>query len=147
MQSLGTIEEIDMIYHYTSAEALMSIIQENGIHLRFSQYDCLNDANEGGEAVRIQKEICEELIKENTEGQVLELIEKIAEVTPRYNALIAPKHGKPGEVTIKDGKLSGEASITVYNSETIPYICCFSKSKDSLPMWNCCCKKNSRIVH
>ncbi|MGI6500541.1 MAG: DUF2971 domain-containing protein [Anaerostipes sp.] len=104
--------------------------------MRFSQYDCLNDANEGGEAVRIQKEICDELIKENTEQQLLELIEKISEVTPRYNALIAPKHGKPGKRTIKNGKLSGEASITVYNSETIPYICCFSKSKDSLPMWN-----------
>lgn len=38
--------EEKLLYHYTSQEAIMNIVGENGICLRFSRYDCLNDINE-----------------------------------------------------------------------------------------------------
>lgn len=77
-----------MLYHYTSPEVIMRIIREEGICLRFSRYDCLNDTHEGREAVEIQQEICDELRTEYADNHnKLTLLDEIAALRPDFKSI------------------------------------------------------------
>lgn len=126
--------EEKLLYHYTSQEAIMNIVGENGICLRFSRYDCLNDINEGKEAIKIQQEVCEELLGENEQND--KILKEIYQVTPNFEVIIAPATGKSHGCKRENGKMRASGSIEIIRTESIPYICCLSKGKDLLPMWN-----------
>lgn len=126
--------EEKLLYHYTSQEAIMNIVRENGICLRFSHYDCLNDINEGKEAIKIQQEVCKELLGENEQND--KILKEIYQVTPNFEVIMAPHTGKSHECKRENGKVIASGSIEVIQTGSIPYICCFSKGKDLLPMWN-----------
>jgi hypothetical protein len=49
------------VYHYTSPDGLLGILNEDGIRLWFSKYDCLNDASEGQEIVKYYQSACKSL--------------------------------------------------------------------------------------
>ena len=103
-----------MLYHYTSPNVIMSIIREEGIILRFSRYDCLNDTSEGKEAVAIQHEVCE-LLKKEYEGNAsrIKLLDRISAMRPDFKSIYV------------------EDSVSA-----VPYICSFSRERDALTMWN-----------
>ena len=50
-----------IIYHYTSPDALLSILDKEMIVLRFTRADCLNDKTEGKDLEKYYKQACEEL--------------------------------------------------------------------------------------
>lgn len=96
-------------YHYTPAETFTKIVNKDFI-LRFTRYDCLNDYTEGKEIEKYYKNACNELV--NTER-----------ITPKFYEIIK--------------NLCEPKNIDkLKNDEPIPFICCFSQNKDSLPMWN-----------
>lgn len=128
-----TMEE-KLLYHYISQEAIMNIVGENGICLRFSHYDCLNDINEGKDAIKIQQEVCEELLGENEQND--KILKEIYQVTPNFEVIMAPHAGKSHGCKRENGKMTASGSIEIIQTGSIPYICCFSKGKDLLPMWN-----------
>ena len=103
-----------MLYHYTSPKVIMSIIREEGVILRFSRYDCLNDTSEGKEAVAIQQEVCEALKSEYAGSTAkLQLLERISMLRPDFKSIYV------------------EDSVSA-----VPYICSFSRERDALTMWN-----------
>jgi len=106
-----------MLYHYTSPKVIMEIIREEGVCLRFSRYDCLNDTSEGKEAVAIQQEICDTL-KEEYAGnpRKTELLDRIAAQRPDFKSIYV--------------------DLTLSNVSAVPYICSFSRERDALTMWN-----------
>ena len=106
-----------MLYHYTSPKVIMEIIREEGVCLRFSRYDCLNDTSEGKEAVAIQQEICDTL-KEEYAGnpRKTELLDRIAAQKPDFKSIYV--------------------DLTLSNVSAVPYICSFSRERDALTMWN-----------
>lgn len=107
-----------MLYHYTHPKVIMSIIREEGVILRFSRYDCLNDTSEGKEAVAIQQEACEALKAEYAGNDVkLQLLERIAELRPDFRSIYVEDRG-------------------YHTVSAVPYICSFSRERDALTMWN-----------
>lgn len=125
-----------MLYHYTSPKVIMNIIREEGVCLRFSRYDCLNDTSEGKEAVSIQREVCEEL-KAAYEGNQskLELLDEIDAMRPDFKSIyVGESVPVPPEELPKNVKAA--ASVTVQTVSAVPYICSFSRESDALTMWN-----------
>ena len=60
---LPEIKSASLIYHYTSRDALIHIMQENELKFWASRVDCLNDMEEEHDALRIFGDVCEELRK------------------------------------------------------------------------------------
>jgi hypothetical protein len=107
------------IYHYTSPEGIIGIFNNN--ELWFSRFDCLNDINEGKYIINPYRKAIEEL-----RGIIDEsFLKEIAELEPDF------KH------YFRKGPIQNNGDTTSYyieNIESIPYLCCFSINKDSLPM-------------
>ena len=125
-----------MLYHYTSPKVIMSIIREEGIILRFSRYDCLNDTSEGKEAVAIQQEVCETLrLEYSTSPAKLELLDRIASLRPDFKSIYVGE-----SAPVSGGNLPAStpaaASIPESSVSAVPYICSFSRERDALTMWN-----------
>lgn len=112
-----------IIYHYTSPDALLSILDKEMIVLRFTRADCLNDKTEGKDLEKYYKQACEELRRQcAVSDDVYQFISSIGfEDTYTFFS--------------QDGK-------TVRNEPTDIYICCLSRGKDSLAMWNYYSKEN-----
>lgn len=130
-----------MLYHYTSPEVIMRIIREEGICLRFSRYDCLNDTNEGREAVAIQQEICYELRAEYEDNKnKLELLDSIAALRPDFKSIyVEDGKSEPIRHTSSESDCKSEPvhqSVKVRTVSAVPYICSFSRERDALNMWN-----------
>lgn len=120
-ESLGSFDKSDTIYHYTSPQGLLGILENKEITFWFSRYDCMNDISEGKNVLEIYKDVCEELINEkNMDNDFVKAIKGIEvdekELFVTYS---------------KDNKMFNAKS-----SYAEKYICCFSKNQDSLPMWN-----------
>lgn len=123
-----------MLYHYTSPKVIMDIIREEGVILRFSRYDCLNDTSEGKEAVTIQQEVCEALKAEYEGNSVkLGLLEKIAAQRPDFKSIYVENCDPKDPAHQTD---SGNACVTLHSVSAVPYICSFSRARDALTMWN-----------
>lgn len=119
------------MFHYTSPEGLLGILEKGAITLWFSRYDCLNDASEG---LDIQDQFivaCEELLTQNTiDSDFFELIKSL----------------KPSDVDVFGfPNIQKDSSEPFAFMTSMPYeafICCFSAKQDSLPMWNYYIKGN-----
>ena len=48
LDTIGSYQKSDPIYHYTSPQGLLGILQPDNPVLWFSRYDALNDKTEGG---------------------------------------------------------------------------------------------------
>lgn len=128
------MKDCNILYHYTSPDAILNIIKDNGIQLRFTKFDSLNDYNEGKEVIRIQEIICDELAEIYPDK--VKIIEQIKKIKPNHMTLFVPDKVKGPSCNYKEGNIIASACITVYNKSSVPYICSFSKEKDLLPMWN-----------
>lgn len=148
-----------MLYHYTSPEVIMRIIREQGICLRFSRYDCLNDTNEGREAVAIQQEVCNQLRDEYADNKSrLELLDSIAALRPDFKSIYV-EDGKSEPIRHPSSESDDQSdmilrqdtdthldilshskpvhqSVKVRTVSAVPYICSFSRERDALNMWN-----------
>ncbi len=113
----------DTIFHYTSPEGLIGIITNS--ELWFSRYDCLNDASEG-KYIELVYERALKAIENEYDRNFINLIRDIKPDKNRFFKL------KGSSVT----KTKNSESYYVAAVNTMPFICCFSLSDDSLPMWN-----------
>ena len=59
---LGHYDKSDPVFHYTSPEGLLGILQEKGPVLWFSQYDSMNDTTEGVHVISVYQSVCDELL-------------------------------------------------------------------------------------
>lgn len=116
IESMPSRNSFIPIYHYTSASGLLNIINEN--KLWFTRYDCLNDPTEREYILDVLKSVCKEMYDSNE-------IDKNT-----YDDIIEWEIDKKEWISYQDEKFHyGE-----FDSEY--YICCFSRNRDSLPMWN-----------
>lgn len=125
-----------MLYHYTSPEVIMRMIRDEGICLRFSRYDCLNDTSEGREAVTVQQEICEELRDEYASDEKrITLLDSIAAMRPDFKSIYV-EGGRSEPIRHLTHMDADRQNATVRNVSAVPYICSFSRERDALNMWN-----------
>ena len=115
----------NILYHYTSPEALISILQQgkNGnnrdvdtINFHFTKADSLNDKNEGKEFFKIYEETINQLLKDK-------------KISPEFYDFIH-------RIEHKNIFWWDESTSLYPYKECETYICSFSKGKDLLPMWN-----------
>lgn len=111
--------EIGSVFHYTSTEALVSILtgSSENIQLRFTRINCLNDYSEGSEAITYYKEQCNAMYNEGKIDKTF--YEEMQDMAPSTYAAFG---------------ISGYDDL--YACDHDVYVCCFSKNYDSLPMWN-----------
>lgn len=131
------INPADILYHYTSPEGLLGIINNEKIMLRFSRYDCLNDINEGKELAIYYLEACNKSLKEGKISN--EFFETINNIEFDFKRLITYKSGI--KCIMEDREITIDTHSTYKECEL--YICCFSLEPDSLPMWNYYLKNGS----
>lgn len=116
------------IYHYTSPNGLLGILQKEKPILWFSRFDSLNDTSEGTYIVDVYKNVCEKLYEKQE-------IDK-----PFY---VAIKDIQPDVKEVFSYKSEFNANETKGKCQEFEsYICSFSKTRDSLPMWNYYSKNN-----
>lgn len=110
------------LYHYTSPAGLISILfgDLKAMTLWASRCDTQNDALEGKVAIEVYKKVCAEI--DSAENIDLSTI-------------------MPTRTLLMQSKVNGK--IKTARPECESFICCFSQSQDSLPMWNYYSKGNS----
>lgn len=118
---------INDIFHYTSSNALKSILFENEyVTLWASGYRLLNDTTEGTYISEVYKKACEELFKSHKIGKKF------------LNVIL--------KAQLSDKTLFSFTDRQTYTSkieECDQYVACFSTKGDHLPMWNYYCKNNT----
>lgn len=121
-----------VIYHYTSPDGLPGIVTKEKMVLWFSQFNCLNDKAEGMHVYDLYTQILLKALQDSLVS--LEFFAVASKIKPCEESSPFIFSTKP---TIKDGPL-GKHTMT-WDVVVLPYttyLCCFSKSSDSLPMWN-----------
>ena len=126
---LAHYEKSDPVFHYTSPEGLLGILQEDGPVLWFSQYDSLNDASEGVHIISVYQNVCDELLA--SEEINLKFYQSIHDVKPMIKEVFLYNLEQ-----VKADTPSTNPTDYCKMEEAQKYICCFSKNRDSLPMWN-----------
>lgn len=111
--------DFDIIYHYTSPDGFLGILDKESINLRFTRYDCVNDIEEGKNVIDCYKRACDELLETKEIDDIF--YKNISTITPALR-LFSYKNGKNSTYGI--------------HSQGEKYLCCFSLAEDSLPMWN-----------
>lgn len=99
------------IFHYTTVDTLLKILQKDTIKFWFSKYDCLNDLSEGIEVIKSYIDACNYCLNVNKSID-----------NDFFNAIL---NIKPSEQFIFD------KNICYKNA----YICCFSADRNSLDLW------------
>lgn len=113
------------LYHYTSPEGLLGILQSDKIVLWFSKYDCLNDSSEGIHIIDIYKNTLKDLLDAKEIDQ--SFYDTICKCEPSaYKSFRNP--------SIKR---------VVFFTPFDTYICCFSSNPDSINMWRYYIKNNT----
>ena len=126
---LGSYRQFDPIYHYTSPQGLIGILQDKSPVLWFSQFNSLNDTTEGIHAVDVFQYVCKKMLEE---GEISDVFyQEICNVIPSSSELFLYSN-QSSVSTDSPTKPLNDLKI----SEAQKYICCFSKDSDSLPMWN-----------
>lgn len=125
---IGKYERSNTIYHYTSPEGLLGILKTGTPSLWFTKYDVLNDASEGKHIIDIYNLVCNKLYSQHAISSAF--YETIKDVVPNTIETFSFPDKKELDLT------------NIYSSETDVYVCCFSKNRDSLPMWNYYTKSN-----
>jgi len=64
MRFLTPQNDGECIYHYTSSDAVMNILQKDKIVLQLTQADYMNDTTEGNEIYEHLKSACSDLLNE-----------------------------------------------------------------------------------
>lgn len=118
----------ECLYHYTSADAFLNIVQPKGITLWASRIDCMNDRMEWLHAVEIYEVVCNQLLETGEISK--DFYQTISRIKPSSEQLFLQK--------------TSENIISVHQEKCSRFICCFSKENDSLPMWNYYSKSNAR---
>ena len=121
---------LDRLYHYTSPEGLIGILNKENLVLRFSRFDCLNDKTEGTLAHKLFNEVINALYYESLISE--QLFKLAVQVKPNYGDLYTIK-------ILEEDKLKTDSGRNEYGFYWLPedkYLCCFSEEPDSLPMWN-----------
>lgn len=114
-------QEPEIVYHYTSTNGLTGVITND--ELWFSRYDCLNDTEEGTYIYTPYQEAIQELKGEIDDS----FLGRIANFRPDFNKFYM----------MEEEKDKDEAPhLVATRRETVPFLCCFSRDNDSLPMWN-----------
>lgn len=120
------LEIPSVIYHYTSPEGVISIIDKH--ELWFSRFDCLNDASEGAYINDVYARAIGKL--QRSKEIEKDFLDKIKDVKPDYYRFF--KLYGEDSILNSDGS---EVTLGILRT-TKPYLCCFSTDRDSLPMWN-----------
>ena len=116
----------DRLWHYTSAQGLNGIIQDNGkMRLFFTRSDCLNDYSEGNDVLKCYHESCSRLWKTGRIDDSFYQVIKDLEV-PEFRRL---------KYRIPDPDLGSIPLVLFDEVKCDVYICCFSMKEDSLDMW------------
>lgn len=111
-------------YHYTNTETLPYILRKDGIYLRFSKVDRLNDKFEGKEIMFFFHKAVEELkIEKKNDSAFILYLSEIEDCTPQseFRFYIFEKNGLCDTVP----------PMKPYDQ----YVCCFSKNPDSVDIW------------
>ena len=110
----------DIVYHYTTAEALLNMAEQGKLRLRATNCDYLNDPTEKLHAIKVL-------------DKYLPIIEERVNILPSNRLSIAFKE------VLNNPKNNGKM-LRWINDWCSPfesyYITCFSLCADSLPMWN-----------
>ena len=119
------------VYHYTSPDGFMNIIQNNGkAKLWFTQYDSLNDVNERKTFEEFFKEYCEQKKKEKAFSSTF-----ISHINSLSGSDVCGITCWTDErLLLEDGTES--PVVHARQAECDTYLCCFSSDSDSLAMWN-----------
>lgn len=104
------------LYHYTSANGLMGIIEKGGLKFWFSNANYLNDTSEGKDILDLYKQTCDQL-------------RNAKEISPDFYQFVY-------QIEPKQTMLHKVSDRTYEIRECDMYMCCFSQQEDSLPMWN-----------
>ena len=120
-------ENTPIVYHYTSTDGLLGILQEDAIHLRFTKYDCLNDKSERYNIMELLNSVITELIEMETYPQ--DFLKEISHIK-LSNKEYLETLDKNNQKIVKE-----------LNVER--FLCCFSKNPDSLGMWRYYVKNNT----
>lgn len=120
---------LSSLWHYTSANGFVGIVRneqnEHGkLHFWFTRSDCLNDTSEGKHILNLFKEVCSELLE--NESINLSFYNAI------YNAEIS------NHQFVNYPMPSTEDCVHESILDCVPchaYICSFSLKEDSLDMW------------
>ncbi len=114
-----------MLYHYTTPEGLLGILQEDGVKLHFTKFTALNDKMEGKVLQKRFLTICERLYSEKVieKREVNQLLKYVNFETGKFRCFL---EGKWQELNFED-----------------TFVCSFSLQQDSLPMWNYYVKNGS----
>lgn len=107
------------LYHYTSANGLMGIIEKEGLKFWFSNANYLNDTSEGKDVLDLYRQACDQL--RSTKEISHDFYQFAYQIEPKQTML---------------HKVSSLNSGTYANCDCDIYMCCFSTQADSLPMWN-----------
>ncbi|MGI6671034.1 MAG: DUF2971 domain-containing protein [Christensenellales bacterium] len=126
-------KEYGTVYHYTSPDGLLGILDEEGIKLWFSKYDCLNDASEGQDITEYYRSACKSLYENHEISD--KLYQQIKGLEPDDTTLF----GFP----IPDGNDKKGPFAILEKVKYDTYICCFSANNNLLPMWNYYVKGNA----
>lgn len=126
---LRRYDRTDPVFHYTSPEGLLGILQEGGPVLWFSQYDSLNDTTEGVHVISVYQNVCDELLA--NEGIDSTFYQAIHDVKPMTKEMFLYNLKQ-----VQDDTTATNPMDYCKMEEVQKYICCFSKNRDSLPMWN-----------
>lgn len=121
LDTIGSYQKSNPIYHYTSPQGLLGILQPENPILWFSRYDALNDKTEGMHIFEVYGRVCDDLLRR----------EQISK--PFYESIRHLRY--PVKEAFVYGAITKHSSY-IKSDEYDRYICCFSKARDSLPMWN-----------
>lgn len=117
-----------VIYHYTSPEGLIGVLDENFAIFWFSMFCCVNDKTEGIHVYSLYEEVLDECKKNGSIS--VKFYNCMKNIEPMKIDFFSYRV-KPETDTLKN-----DGEVGMDTSEYNMYICCFSEYKDALPMWH-----------
>lgn len=127
-----------ILTHYTASENLPKILRKNGIVLRFSAVEGMNDSKEGKVTESIYKSVCEELLKKAKINQQFCKLAIEIEADGKTKADGKTLFLEP------DPDKKPHCLGLVTQLERAVYLCCFSRKPNSDYMWQTYIKNEKR---
>lgn len=121
-----------ILTHYTASENLPKILRKNGIVLRFSAVEGMNDSREGKVTESIYKSVCEELLEE------MQIDQQFCKLAIEIKAVGKNLFFRPDP----DKKPHCLGVATPFDRAV--YLCCFSRKPNSDYMWQTYIKNEKR---